>query len=155
MKLSFSTSRASAVKSDAVVLFVFEDKELLDSQRAQIVEEFPSAAPAFSSGDFKGKKDTGAVVYTEGAKSPRLLLVGLGEQSKLTLERLRRAAASASKRATSMKLGSIAIHLPSLDLASASELAQAITEGAVLSLYKFDKYISEENGKSADRKSVV
>ncbi len=149
MKLSFSTSRASAVKSDAVVLFVFEDKESFDSQSARIAEEFPSAAPVFSSGDFKGKKDTGAVIYTDGAKSPRLILAGLGEQAKLTLERLRRAAAQASKRASSMKLGSLALHLPSIDAVPAAELAQAIAEGAVLSLYKFDKYISEENGKSA------
>lgn len=148
MKLSFSTSRASALKNDAVTLFVFEDKELFDSQREQIIAEFPAAAPVFASGDFKGKKDTGIVVYTDGAKSPRLVLVGLGERAKLSLERIRRAAALVSKRAAAMKLSSVAIHLPVVDIAPAAEFARALTEGAVLSLYKFDKYISDDNGKA-------
>lgn len=148
MKLSFSPSQASAVKSDAVVLFVFEDKDQFTSQTAAITEEFPTAASTFAAGDFKGKKDTAAMVYTDGAKASRLLLVGLGEQNKLSPERLRRAAALAAKRAVAMKLGHLALHLPQLDMA-ASDIAHALTEGALLSVYKFDKYLSDDNSKTS------
>lgn len=153
MKLSFSSSQASAVKSDAVVLFVLEDKEQFTGRTSSITEEFAAAAPVVAAGDFKGKKDSIAVVYTE-AKSARLMLVGLGESDKLTPERLRRAAAAAAKRAVSLKLSHIAFELPQLDMAP-SELARAITEGALLSVYKFDKYISDDNSKTSGQLTAL
>lgn len=149
MKLLFSSLGASAVKSDVVVLFMFEDKALFDEQKARIAEEFPATEAMFSTGDFKGKKDSLTIAYTNNAKSPRLFIIGLGEREKLSLERLRRAAATATKRAISGKLESLAFHLPEFEPLTAAEIAQALVEGAALSSYKFDAYLSDESSRTS------
>lgn len=150
MKLLFSSLQASAVKSDAIVFFVFEDKKLFDEQKALITQEFPTTEALFASGDFQGKKDSLAMAYTNNAKSPRLFLLGLGERDTLALDRVRRAAAIATKRAVATKLGALAFHLPKFETFTPTETAQALVEGALLSTYKFDTYVSDENNKTSN-----
>ena len=48
-------------------------------------------------GDFKGEKGTSGLIYPENAEIPRLLLVGLGKESELETETVRRVAGSFSR----------------------------------------------------------
>ena len=60
-----------------------------------------AAEPALSGGDFSGKEGETALLYADLA-APRLLLIGLGDRSSFTLQRLRRTAAIAARRARSL-----------------------------------------------------
>src|SRR5256886_8971654 len=52
-------------------------------------------ARVITSGDFKGKRDETTLLYPTGAKSERVLLVGLGKPGEVTRNAIRRAAAVA------------------------------------------------------------
>ncbi|HEU4847088.1 MAG TPA: M17 family peptidase N-terminal domain-containing protein, partial [Rubrobacteraceae bacterium] len=102
-----------------------------------------AAAKVVSSGDFTGKEGETALLYgQDGLGAARLLLLGLGERERFDLERLRRASATAAKRARNLKLHDAAFSLPLVPGAGVREAAQAAAEGASLGLYHFDRHKS-------------
>ena len=108
-----------------------------------VPEELSDAATDIvsTSGDFTGKEsETGLLYGQEEFGASRLLLVGLGERNRLTPEKLRRVSAIVAKRARTLKLREAAFSLPVPVGTGAREAAQAAAEGAVLGLYRFDRY---------------
>ena len=101
-----------------------------------------AAAGVLSNGDFSGKMGETALIYApDGLVTPRLLLVGLGDHSSFTLDKLRRASAITAKRAQSLKLddAAFALHV-SEGSAARIAAAEAAAEGAALGLYRFDRH---------------
>jgi leucyl aminopeptidase len=102
-------------------------------------------------GDFTGKPKTNALVYGEGrVEAQRILLVGLGERKKATLDTWRRAAAAAAGRAVELKIKrvSLALHRAGGDAFAPQALGRALVEGACLGSYRYDEYVSEnEDGR--------
>jgi leucyl aminopeptidase len=100
------------------------------------------AVEVVSGGDFGGKAGETALIYGHAWPAPRLLLVGLGKKDIFTLEKLRRAAATAARRAMALKLHSAAFSLPALPDTAIREAARTVAEGAKLGLYRFDRHKS-------------
>lgn len=149
MKLSFTQTALSEAKSDAYVIFVPSDEKHFKEAQKRITADFPEAKPLLDSGDFKAKRDSVAIVYLSGkAKSSRLLLVGIGEAEKVTLESMRRAAAAAAKAATGKKLKSLAIAVPSGLSLDAEGFGEAATEGLCLAASKLTRYFSDKERAS-------
>ncbi len=98
-----------------------------------------AAEPALSGGDFSGKEGETAMLYADLA-APRLLLVGLGEHSSFTLDRLRRISAIAARRARSLGTQEAALVLREPGNAGLEASARAAAEGATLGLYRFTRY---------------
>jgi leucyl aminopeptidase len=102
-------------------------------------------------GDFTGKPKTYAIVYGEGKiAADRVLLLGLGEQKKATLDTIRRAAAGAANRAVDLKVKriSLALHRSFDDRLDAAPMGRAIAEGVYLGSYRYDEYVAENgNGR--------
>ncbi|HTP13841.1 MAG TPA: M17 family peptidase N-terminal domain-containing protein, partial [Bacteroidota bacterium] len=115
MNLTFQKSPLSSVKADAAVAFLHEDAALLKQEMRDLNRQFKnSLSPIIESGDFRGKEKEVAVLYLGNAfQTKKLVLVGVGEKKKLTLEKYRRAAAAGAKRAQSLNARSIAFELPS------------------------------------------
>ncbi len=133
-------------------VFIFQDDALFKQSSSKLSRVFGAPVEtAFASKDFSGKEGETLFVYTGVKMSPRLFLVGLGETKKLTLEKIRRAAATAAKKAKATKISSLAIDVSEIVMHhsySTEEVGVAISEASLLSLYKYDKYISQEkNGK--------
>jgi leucyl aminopeptidase len=155
MKVGSEINVLSAIKADAVAVFVFQDKKGLAQQIAPLGKQLnEKLQSAISLKDFSAKEGETLSIYTEGAiASPRLLLIGLGETEKVTLEKLRRASAAATKAAQSMKVGSLGTEFPPLTLlpislnTSSADIAQAMVEGVILSVYKYDKYLTPTDEK--------
>ncbi len=102
-------------------------------------------------GDFTGKPKTHALLYSDGRmEAQRVLLLGLGERKKATLDTIRRAAAAAASRAVDLKVKRIALalHRSFDDGFTAAALGRAMAEGAYLGSYRYDEYVSENgNGR--------
>ncbi len=102
-------------------------------------------------GDFAGKPRTLAVLYGEGKiAAQRLLLVGLGERKKATLDTVRRAAATAVNRAVDMKVKnlSLALHRACDGLLEPAVVGRALAEGVYLGSYRYDEYVTPNgNGR--------
>ena len=105
-----------------------------------------ASEPALSQGDFTGKSGQTALLYAgDTLLSPRLLLVGLGERSSFNPEKLRRVAASVSRRARTLKAQSAAFRLPAVIDTDVETAARAAAEGASLGLYRFVRYKTGDN----------
>lgn len=150
MKLSTEQATLRRVKADALAIFVPEDAKTLRGILAGLKKILGRTVETAAGLDrFKGKNSELLSLFTDKKiASPRLFVVGLGEPKKISRERFRRAAAAAAKRAGAVHAVHLALFLPDRDASwiaplSPADIAQAIAEGAYLSSYKFDKYISD------------
>ena len=156
MKIKFDVKKIKDVKADAVCSFAFED--LVDSKLHWLNTLFKGSLEALiEAKDFKGKENEIAITYIDSeAKTKRVLITGLGISKEISLEKLRIAYATATKKMISLKLTSLGFELPDLTLIkgfvneSISHIAQAICEGVLLSQYSFNKYISDDKPVPAD-----
>jgi leucyl aminopeptidase len=156
MKINVATGKIEKIKTDGAIILYFDGEK-----PGKIAERVDKAlggmiARLIKRGDFKSKPGAVHVVYPEGRISAeRLLLVGLGKRSEFTLNRLRQAAGKAAPALRSGGAKDIAIVADGLDL-DPEELAQALTEGCMLGLYRFLKYkTNEENDRKQDVQSVT
>ncbi|MGA9365261.1 MAG: leucyl aminopeptidase [Bacteroidota bacterium] len=155
MKLSAEKTSLKKARTDVACTFLFEDRKLFDERMNALRKVLKGRIESLlETKDFKGKEGETVVLYTEGKLAARrLMLVGLGEQKKLTLEKIRRAAATAAKTTHSLKLRSLAVEFPEASTITATvkesvqDIAQALAEGAALALYRFDKYFTEKKEK--------
>ena len=106
--------------------------------------------PMLAALGFKAKPGEVAKLPTGGAiKSPVLVLVGLGEEDRLTADVVRRAAGVAA-RAVSNAVN-VALALPAED----AEQVRAVTEGYLLGGYSFDSFKSTADGDAAGEVVVL
>jgi leucyl aminopeptidase len=117
--------------ADALIIGVYEGGESVENiaepLRAQI--DF-----MLHLGDFAAKSNQIAVHYPAAGDLTRVLLLGLGAKEKLDAEAVRRAIASALKRAAALKTTRAVLDLP---IVQSLAFGQAIAEGALLGTYKF------------------
>ncbi len=142
MTISVQRFQADKYTADATVVFVPQDEAIFTQQVEQLTGLWQTASAVFDTKDFTGARDSSTVVYTGTTKSPRLIIVGIGETSSLSLERLRRAAAMAGQKALSFKCQAVAVIIPTLEVAPPDEVVQAIVEGMILGTYTYDKYFT-------------
>jgi leucyl aminopeptidase len=110
-------------------------------------------------GDFNGAAESTALLYTNGdIPAPRVLLVGLGEQSKFDLHGARKAAAVAARAVAKLKgVRSFAsvVHGSGAGGLDPQPAAQALVEGTRLALYKPPQYRREVNNTLPDSMTIV
>ncbi len=85
------------------------------------------------SGDFKGKSGETTLLYVEGEKEPRVLLVGLGKDP--STESIRRSMAAAVRLIRSKKCKTVNVVMP--DLGKIKNGVRACIEGLILTNYVF------------------
>lgn len=154
MNISSQKVPLNRFSADLVAVFLHQDKTIF-AKESKMLEQQIQVGHVFKLGDFKGKKDESALLYFDrNGKTNRLLLVGLGEKRTVNLERYRRAAATAAKRARSLKARTLGLFLPTLS-EKPVESVVAFAEGAFLSLYKFDKYMTKEKDDDAMVEEII
>ena len=135
MKVSLSKAPLADVEADLVVAFLFEGDEL------------PSdLAGARGADDVEGGYRKSFLVHPD--KPERVAVVGLGKREDFEPERARVAAAIAAAAAAKRKATSLALAVPESDDDAAT--AAALTEGAILASYRFDRFKSGAVGEDED-----
>lgn len=125
-------------QADTILGFVFEDTRAMAGAADEALNGL--IADLIDGGDLTGKVNQVAVMYPRGALSARrMILVGLGTVEKLTIDTLRRAAATGIRRARDLKARQVAVTIGGLDRAdiTRTDAAQALVEGALLGLYDY------------------
>jgi leucyl aminopeptidase len=152
VKLKTQTVDFSSYKTDVLAVGLFSDAKELDKLNKELNKKLDGAIDRLLKlGDFKGKEGTNAVVYgnnNTGAK--RILLVGLGEKKKATMDTIRNAAANAAKTSVELKAKTmgLALHAAFGRQFDLSAMARAIGEGVYFGSYRYDEFITEnENGR--------
>lgn len=131
--------------ADTIILFHAEGAELQES--AATVNDALGGAiqELIDGGDFSGKSGEMTVIYPRGAiTARRVIVIGTGKANADMGEEIRRDTAAAIKRARELKAGRTAIALPVVTSTTTSQLAQAITEGALLGAYRYHGQKSDD-----------
>ncbi|MFA6455722.1 MAG: leucyl aminopeptidase [Bacteroidota bacterium] len=156
MNITAVSTPINSIAADLHIAFIFQDEKLFKKQSAGIIGQFGTAAEtALSAKDFTGKESETVLIYSNSKKTPRLFLIGVGEAKKFSLEKLRRAVATGAKKGKSLKAATLALSIPDVDVIlpeSIEEVAAAMAEASLLSVYKYDKYLTKEkNGKAISK----
>lgn len=131
---------------DVLVIGMFEKAETLsgvaasvDEAMGEIISEF-----AIKRDKFEAKFATTYLLQTYG-KIPanKVLIVGLGEKDKFSLNKLRELSAKIIHKASSIKAKKVCIDLGKLEFDTVDS-GQVVAEGALIGAYSFDKYKSEK-----------
>jgi len=139
MKVTLAKADAAGAKADLLAVPVFAGPELGPGAEEAVAALGVPVAPLLEARGFTGKPGEAAALPTLGRlPAVVLLLVGMGERAKVDPEALRRAAAAVVRqgRGARKAVTTLAQALP----ADPAGAVQAVTEGALLAAYRFDKY---------------
>ena len=150
--LSTRTVDFSKCKTDMLAVALFSDAKELDRLNKELNHKLNGAIEQLIKlGDFNGKEKTSAIVYgNDQIGARRVLLVGIGEKKKATLDTIRKATANAVKKSVEVKakIISLALHKAFGGRFDLSGMGQACGEGAYLGSYRYDEYVTDsENGR--------
>lgn len=140
MELFIKNLKIENVEAEIFAVFMTEEKAKVFKPKTEIDNLIFSSFK-----DFRGEFDKMSLIFLN-SKIKRVLLVGLGKEKELTLERLRIASCSAVKSAASNKIRELVFSVPATRLHS-KDVAASLAEGAVLGDYVFDKYKTNHDEK--------
>ena len=110
-------------------------------------------------GEIRGKRGEMTLIHTLGRIAPaRVLVAGLGERSAFSRDTVRDVTAEACRRLRDVGVSTVATvaHGAGVGGVDARDSGQAIAEGALLGLYRFDRYKSgSDDAPSLDELVVV
>jgi len=148
--VELKTRRADFDKCGCALLAigVFSDAKTVSRAYTGLDEKLGGAVKRLIElGDFKAKVGETSVIYgNEKTDAQRILLVGLGEKKKLTLDTLRKTAATAAGKSVDLKSGRLvlALHQQAPKRLEAKKTGQALAEGACYGSYRYDEFVTEE-----------
>jgi leucyl aminopeptidase len=139
-------------KTDILAVGLFSDVTKLDSVNAMLNNKLGGAIESLLKiGDFKAKERATAILYgNEKIGAKRIILIGLGEKKKATLDTLRKATSVVAKKAVEVKAKklSLALHNALEERFDLSSVGQVYAEGTYYGSYRYDEFITEsEDGR--------
>jgi leucyl aminopeptidase len=156
MKINVIAGTIENIKADGAIIPCFDEEK--QGESVERVDRILGGiiARLIKRDDFKPKPGAVHMLYPEGKiAAERLLLVGLGKRSEFSLNKLRQIAGKASPSLRAVGARNITFASDGFGL-DAEELAQAVTEGSKLGLYRFLKYkTNEENDRRKDIHTIT
>jgi leucyl aminopeptidase len=156
VKISVITDKFQKVKTDGAVLPLFQDEK--PEAAAERTDKLlgGTIARLLKRGDFKPVPGAVHILYPEGRMpAERLALAGMGKRESLTLNRIRQAAGKAACALRAAGAQNLAIYTNEIG-PSLEETGQALTEGALLGLYRFLNYkTNDENDRKKEIRSIT
>ncbi len=147
MKISVVTKAVEKLTDSALLIPVFENPRRLSSTYRNLPKTLIDATETvFASGDFTGKVGQTQLVYVPGESPyPRVLLVGLGERRKYTMDTVRRTLGTAVQIAAKKKIGGLTVSPVTAGRVDAGTFAQAAAEGAILGDFQYADFLTNED----------
>ncbi|HEY9856719.1 MAG TPA: leucyl aminopeptidase [Stenomitos sp.] len=136
MNIQLKAGTPTALVADALVVGLFEETPLSAELAAIDQAAGGQVSAVLALGDFKPSLNETYTLYGAG-KAKRVILVGLGKPSELTLDKIRQAAATGAKAARELKAKRLV--LAGFSHPGDRELVQALVEGVELGLYSYDE----------------
>ncbi len=142
MKISVKSGTAEKESTEVMVINLFEDTKKIPSElNACNKASGGIISNSLESKDFTGKLNETIMIPTYRKIMPkRLMLVGLGKSTELSLDKIRQAAGTAARVIQSKRLKNFSVLLNKHKNISIDDVAYSITEGILLALYNFTMY---------------
>lgn len=151
MLFKYTSEKIQELEVDSLVLFVSAFDEIKD----RLVKELNKATGGgietlLNSGEFTGKQgEVVPILWPQGYKAKRVILVGLGERKRLDPDSFRKAAGTVSRFKGLMRSKTAAFCLVDQD---DKRIFQATIEGYLLGSYQLFEYKSQE---ADEHKSIL
>lgn len=146
MEIKVVNAELKSQECDVLVVGIYEKAEGLDGVIASVDEALGKLINDFviKKDKFEAKSAHTYLLQTYG-KIPanKVLVVGLGEKEKFSLNKLRELTAKIVKKAASIKAKKVCIDLGEVGF-ECIQSGQVVAEGALIGDYSFDKYKSEK-----------
>ena len=159
MKLNVVAGDIAQQDVDAVVVNLFEGVTSPGGATGAVDKAMGGAISALiADGEIKGKSGEMTLIHTLGSITPkRVLVAGLGSADSFTLDGVRSVSAEAARRLNSIGVQSAAtiVHGAGIAGLDAQGSAQALAEGVVLGMYRFDKYKADASDANLTEITVV
>ena len=159
MKLNVVAGDIAQQDVDAVVVNLFEGVTSPGGATGAVDKAMGGAISALiADGEIKGKSGEMTLIHTLGSITPkRVLVAGLGSADSFTLDGVRSVSAEAARRLNGIGVQSAAtiVHGAGIAGLDAQASAQALAEGVVLGMYRFDKYKADASDASLNEITVV
>ena len=152
MKVELKAQDLLSYRGDALIVNLFEGVGHPGGATGAVDQALGgSITAAIRRQEFKGKLHERLLLHTFGQLPvTQVLVIGLGKAEDFTLDRVRSVSAEAMRhlRAVGVRRAASIVHGAGIGGLQADQAACAVTEGALLGLYRFDKYKKpEENGQ--------
>jgi len=158
--ITINTCAGNAEKQhqDTVVLPLLAERHLTASGKRLQQATNNSLTPYLRKFDTTGAFGETITIYDpNNAECKRIILLGAGDEKKLTLNKLRQLSAKIARQLQKGGTRTAALCLTDLNVrgATISDKAQAVAEGIWLGLYRFDRYKSESKAPSHPLKNIT
>jgi leucyl aminopeptidase len=151
MNVNVTSGKLADLQTEALALGFLEGDLELNGPKAEANEASGGLlAKVLASGDFKGKANQVLVVHTPDRAIKRFALVGLGKAADVTLDKMRNGGGKGASTLRDLGVKHLTILIPGPGHAKTElakdwgELAQAIAEGALMSLWQMHDYRTKE-----------
>ena len=137
------------VKDNALMIGFFKDKINLTGELKKLDDELSNIISSYiKNNSFRGEKgETRSIYLNKSIKN--IILVGLGEENKFSLDVLSAAIADISKKIRDNGAGTFSIHLGSFSNGKFKdeEIVEKIILSSLMGIYKFTEYKTKEKDK--------
>ena len=157
VQIRINKSNIFDFKTDALVLGVFEKTEKFKGLVAELDEVFQNKISSlYSENEIRGKLGEITIIHNfVDFSAERLVIVGLGKLEEFDSDVVRKVSSSVLNRLNGINLKQVSFSLIGSDLIGIFNSAKSITEGAVLGLYRFEKYKSKPRGVSIKSVNLI
>jgi leucyl aminopeptidase len=159
MRVRVIETSVDAVKTDALVVNLFEGVKKPGGATGAVDKALGGAITRLiAAGEIKGSLNEVALLHAGGAlPAERVIVVGLGKQEELELDRVRQAAGTAARFAREKACRRLAtiVHGAGAGGLEVGKAARAVVEGTLLGLYEPDAYKTAERKKPLEELALV
>ncbi|HID96360.1 MAG TPA: leucyl aminopeptidase [Candidatus Latescibacteria bacterium] len=151
MEINLVSGDITKAEVDALIVNLFEGLKQPGGATHAVDKALNGAiSNLITEGELKGELNQVAVIHTFGRISARrVIVVGLGKEEEFTLDRVRQVTATGLRKARDLgakRVGTI-LHGAGVAGFDPGIASGALVEGAILGLYKFDRYTKREESK--------
>ncbi len=156
VEIAVKTGDPLTSTAEGLVMGVWDDGRMAQDFRKRLDGVLQGeVSRILDNGEFKGASNDVLFLPTMGKLPVRyVILAGLGSREKTTPELIRRLSGTVARAARSRNISSLISTLVANDLGESEDVSEAIVEGTLLSLYRFDQYKSADKEKKEKGKKT-
>jgi leucyl aminopeptidase len=159
MEIKAVTGNLVDIKAGAIIVNHFEGAKRPEGDAAAVDKVLDGAVSRLiKDGDIKGKPNEVTLLHCSGKlPASRVAVVGLGKKKELNINKVRGAIAETCRYLRGKGVTSVATGVQGAGIngIKVEDAAQALTEGAVLGLYRFRRYITKKENNSGEIKEMT
>jgi leucyl aminopeptidase len=159
MEIKAVVGDMTTIKADAIIVNCFQNTKQLSGDMAAVDKALDGAiSQLIKQGDIKGKLNEITLLHSLGRlPAIRVVVTGLGKRQELTVNKVRSAVAETCRYLRKKGVASIASSAQGAGIKGINKesAAQAVTEGALLGLYAFRRYITKKKNNFGEIKQLL